>query len=117
MKVYQVILISAAVTISLFIVAFFTVDYILGKKYDEKVAGSKCAPHQAAMQFLAKEYGQVDGFIGVINEKQVFEVLVNPQTGSWTALQTSLKNGKSISCITANGFDYRTNFPREETKN
>lgn len=64
-----------------------------------------CAPHDAAVDRLTSQWGEVRRMIGITDNGQaIVEMFANAETGTWTlAVTNAAAEGELITCLAASG--------------
>ena len=65
-------------------------------------AQSQCGPADQVLEGLAAQWGEYVAFMGIAANGLPLEIMLNPATGSWTAL-VLLPDG--VACVLASGDD------------
>jgi hypothetical protein len=74
------------------------------------LAVPRCGTHEAMIDTLRREYGEIVVSIGILSNGALTETLVNVSTKSWTILTTFPGN---LTCIAAHGSYWSTVEPKE----
>ncbi len=70
-----------------------------------------CGPFRAFTAELGKSYGEVPAARGLVKNGQVFVLMANPETGTWTALVVT---PAGVACGIGAGTGYELAKPKPE---
>lgn len=79
---------------------FVTIGLLLGATAHAQEGGDICGPSEAVHEALAERFGEQRAWFGVTGSGSIIEIWVNPETGTWTALQTY---ARGESCVREDG--------------
>ncbi len=67
-------------------------------------AENLCAGRAEIINHLARQFSEIPNAIATVNEREVIEVLVSPEHGSWTMI---VSRSDGTSCVLAAGEDWQ----------